>query len=189
MVEKPPSRYPWRSFASGILSPECSRSSCKPGERRIEVYPERNDNTPPGRTREALASVWTCSGDRFAISTWPAWPAGIVDRRRCSQNTTAAHFARPPANSPVRLFAADASAGSADADASSGRAAARIADSDGDFDFGGAAVEDFGSSGSSAASRFLLDVAARTDRAVFACLAPEATDRIVNNELPLSKTR
>lgn len=90
------------------------------------------------------------------------------------------------ANSAVRPFVADASAGSADADASFERAAARTADSDDDFDFDGATAGDFGSSGSSAASRYLLDVAARTDRAVFACLAPEATNRIVNNDLPLS---
>lgn len=59
-------------------------------------------------------------------------------------------------------------------------------DSGDDFDFDGATAEDFGNFGSSAASRYLLDAAARTDRAVFACLAPEATNRIVNNKLPLS---
>lgn len=90
------------------------------------------------------------------------------------------------ANLAVQSFVADASAGSTDVDANSGRAAARTADSGDDFDFDGATAGDFGSFGSSAASRYLLDAAARIDRAVFACLAPEATNRIVNNELPLS---
>lgn len=177
-----------RSFASETPSPDYSRSSYIPGERRNEVFLERNDNKLLGPIPGALAPVLTCSEDRSAISTSPVAPADTADKRRWLGNMTAACFGRSHSASPVGRPFAGASAGStADADACSGRAAARTADSGDGSGSDEATAEDSGSLDSSAASHCPLD-AARIDRAVFAlaCLVPEATNRLVNNKLPLS---
>jgi len=91
-------------------------------------------------------------------------------------------------NSVGRPFAGASVESTADADACSERAAARTVDSGDGFDSDEATAEDSGSLNSSAASHCPLDAVAWIDRAVFvlACLAPESTNRLVNNKLPLS---